>query len=80
MIILDIRIWYNFVDWIVKKEREKNLQVLWNVFLMLQTLWGLGCDNHALQPTSIMAYSINIDPMIVISPLGGSINLVVILI
>ena len=33
------------MNWIVKKERKKNLQVLWDVFLMLQTLWGLGCDS-----------------------------------
>ena len=26
------------------KKKKKNLQVLWDVFLMLQTLWGLGCD------------------------------------
>ena len=31
-----------FVDWVVKK--GKNLQVLWDVFLMLWTFWGLGRD------------------------------------
>ena len=46
-----------YVDWIVKKEYKKkgkkNLQVLWDVFLMLWTLWGLGCDNvrQLLPPT-----------------------------
>ena len=34
-----------FVDWIVKKENKKNLQVLWDVFLTFWTLWGLGRDN-----------------------------------
>ena len=43
MLVLDMIV----VDWIVKEEKKKkkkNLQVLLNVFLMLWTLWGLGCD------------------------------------
>jgi len=38
MLVLDMI----YVDWIKKK--IKNLQVLWDVFLMLWTLWGLGRD------------------------------------
>ena len=40
---LDIILWIRLSK---RKERKKkkNLQVLWDVFLMLQTLWGLGCD------------------------------------
>ena len=30
-----------YVDWIVKKEKSIGT---WDVFLMLWTLWGLGCD------------------------------------
>ena len=47
MIILDIRTWYNFVDWIVKKKRKKK-----KIYKYLRCLshasnpWGLGCDNH----------------------------------
>ena len=46
MIILDIRTWYNFCGLDCQKgKKEKNLQVLWDVFLMLWTIWGLGRDN-----------------------------------
>ena len=38
MLVLDMI----YVDWIVKE--KKILQVLWDVFLMLWTLWGLGRD------------------------------------
>ena len=38
MLVLDMI----FVDWVVKK--GKNLHVLWDVFLMLWTFWGLGRD------------------------------------
>ena len=50
MIILDIRTWYNFcgLDCQKGKKEKKNLQVLWDVFLTLWTLWGLGCDNQRI--------------------------------
>ena len=53
MLVLDMI----YVDWIVKKEKKKNLQVLWDVFPMLWTLWGLGRDRNdpgiKTQPTTI---------------------------
>ena len=46
MIILDVRIGYELcgLDCQRKEKKNKNLQVLWDVFLMFWTLWGLRRD------------------------------------
>ena len=41
MIIIDIRTWYNFEDWIVKKERKK------------KSTGTLRCLSHALDPLGV---------------------------
>ena len=47
MIILDVDTWYDFYGLdCQKRKKKKNLQVLWDIFLMLWTLWGLGRDSY----------------------------------
>ena len=51
MKILNVGTWYELFG--LNCQKEKIYKYFWNVFFMLQTLLGLGCDSRPLAAQSI---------------------------